>query len=301
VAALALSVFPGCGHLYTGRPARAVLWGVLFLGGFMFPAMFAYYLWSYTSQVHSWLGMAFALFVLLAGRGPFFLALRGGAAPGSSRHAPAAAHVLALYAALVTFLVGAELSWFEGRYFVEATVRSSRLEPFLRAGEPCRVALSVRVRPVHGDIVLYRSGEAPPGEAPSAEPHLLGRVLAEPADSVELRAGKLLVNGLEFRFADPEFQRLHRELGGAGSDERRRRLLAGLPFLPGAPPELGSEAAGQARVVSLSGPDWGPFLVPERSFLLLPDLASGGAAVALEGEPCAHVVARERILGRVAF
>ena len=146
------------------------------------------------------------------------------------------------------------------------------------------VLLSRYVRPVHEDVVLYWPRAAGPE---SSRAPVLGRVLAKPGDRLEARQGSLVVNGmgLDLDRADQRFA-----LEQAGRSEKLRRGLSTVlhPLSGGAPVPPG---CGPGACLRWDEGDWGPAVLPQGLYLVLPDEESIA--------PRASYVPRADILGRV--
>lgn len=294
--ALALSVFfPGAGHVYAGRWLRGLVWTVLYLGLVLPAWIFSYMIWAPFSGAALWLTLGLLAFLLLCGTGASRLARRGGRARGSEARAappppmPVRPWVLGSYASILLLGAGLELFGFLGSCLCTLGVKSSSLEPLLSKGDQVKVLLSSYVRPVHGDVVLFRSSPRESGRA-------LGRVLAKAGDTLSLRGGKVIVNGLEL---DLERNDQRWELEQAGRKERSRRLLSPLPPLRGEGPLPWKDPSGGG----LSA-DWGPFLLPRDRCIVIPDIEGdldlGGSNVEARWTEAVLVPKRDT-LGRVLF
>lgn len=272
--------FPGCGHLYAGRPVRGVFWSAFFAGVLMPTALFSYVvLASFDRGALGRICLIVFIFLALCATGAF-LASSGSTKrrpPGASPRAPSRpphVGILGGHAAALTFLVAFETMWFLQTFLGTRAVETGAFEPLLARGQVVTVAYSRYVRPVHGDFVLFTSGKEGGRE-------LLGRVLAKPRDSIELKGGRLYVNGLEVDLRRDQ----RKDLEKAGRRERRWRIL------PGQSPSPAS--AEDSRELTLNGDAWGPFLVPEKRLLAIPDDVS-----VTGGVPRAVLIPESSLLGR---
>jgi hypothetical protein len=282
-------LFPGCGHAYARRWLRAVLWS-LFFAALVFPAaIFAFAVWSsFSPAALLWIALLLALFSLACAAGPAVEALRGRLfGSGGRASAPASIGALAAYAAAFTVLLGVEAGWFLTSSLESRRAETSRLEPVIAAGRSVTVLRSRYVRPVHGDVVLCR---APwPGEAPAAAPETLARVVARPRDTVQVRQGRLLVDGIEI---DLRRNDQRKALERAGRAERRRQLLPGSK-----PPSDGLLPGAQ---IDWGGAGRGPLLIPEGCWLVILDVGEMDIGPDGSSSPPARgiLVGKEHLLGR---
>jgi len=272
--------FPGCGHVYAGKWGRGLVWASLLLG-LLVPGMISVYIvWSsFSAALLFWLGLTALVFLLASGAGAARLVLRGLALVPTRP-----VWVLEAFAALVALGVVLEVRLLLTSRLEPLVVTSSRLEPLYASQEEVTVLISGYVRPVHGDVILYRVPHAGAGESPL---RLLGRVLAKPKDSIAARGGGLLVNGilLDLKRSDQRWA-----LEKAGRAERRWWHSRG--------ENLDPERQGE-RVDWRSG-DWGPFVLPLDTLLVLSD-EPGAQSTAVSGEtlPSGTLVQKRDILGRV--
>jgi hypothetical protein len=280
---------PGCGHAYARRWVAAILWSLLFVAVAFPAAMFAFAVWSsFSPAALPWISVMMLLVVLACAAGPTASALKGQLFADRRRVvAPAGIGLLASYAAAFTVLLGIEIVWFLVACLETRTTETSRLEPLLPAGRKVTVLLSRYLRPVHGDVVLCRMPAA--GGGGGAAPEVLARVLARPGDTIQSRAGKLLVDGVE---VDLRRNDQKKALEKAGRAERRRHLL------PGSKPPSGGLANGS--VLDWGGSDWGPHSIPEPCWLVVLDV--GDMEVGSDGSsgPPAKgaLVGKDHLLGR---
>jgi len=273
-AALLSLFFPGCGHVYAGRSSRGVVWSVAFVGLVLPVSLFAYVvLGSFDHGALARIAFVVLLLLLVCAAGAYRSVSRGGS--GGPARTPAIG-ILGFHAAALTFLVAVEVIWFLQTFLGSRLVQTGSFEPFVSAGQGVTVAYSRYVRPVHGDIVLF----AGPGNR-----LMLGKVLAKPRDRMELRGGALLVNSVALDLRSDQ----RRELERAGRQDRRRRILPGQRA-----PDAGTTDGGG---FSLEGEDWGPFTVPEQSFLVIPDEVMGTPRTARAAVLIPESSLRGRMLG----
>jgi TM2 domain-containing membrane protein YozV len=273
-AALLSIFFPGCGHVYAGRLSRGVVWSVIFVGLVLPLALFAYVvLGSFDRGALARIAVVVFLLLVACAAGAFRSVPRRGTRAAAP---PPSVGVLGFHAAAITFLVAVEVIWFLQTFLGSRTVQTGAFEPTVSAGQEVTAAFSKYVRPVHGDIVLF---------AGQGNRIILGRVLAKPRDRMELRGGAVLVNNLLLDLRSDQ----RRDLERAGRQDRRRRLLPG---------QRAPDAdTAEGREFALSGPDWGPFTVPEKSFLVIPDEVMGTPGAPRSAVLIPESSLRGRILG----
>jgi hypothetical protein len=293
---LGLSVFfPGCGHAYARRWVRASLWSLFFVVVVFPAAIFAFAVWSsFSRSALPGIAATLLLLSLACALGPAIDALRGRLfddAQGRHR-SPASIGALASYSAAFTVLLGIEAVWFLAGCLESRKVETSRLAPLVSAGSTVTVLRSGYLRPVHGDIILSSvpaPGETTPGETVALAPEALARVVATPRDTIQVRQGKLLVDGVEIDLRKND-QRLGIER--AGRAERRRQLL------PGSKPS--SDGLRVGFQLDWAGSEWGPHVIPEALWLVVLDV--GEMDVGPEEGPAPPsrgiLVGKEHILGR---
>ena len=283
-------LFPGCGHAYARRWVRASLWSLFFVAVVFPAAIFAFAVWSsFSPSALPWIAATLVLLSLLCALGPSIDALRGRLFDRvqGKRPSPASIGALASYASVFTVLLCVETVWFLTGCLESRKVETSRLEPVIPAGGSLTVLRSRYLRPVHGDIIL--SSVPVPGETPANAPEALARVVATPRDTLQVRQGKLLVDGVEI-----DLRRNDQRLGieKAGRAERRRQLL------PGSKPS--SDGLRPGFQLDWGTSEWGPYLIPEACWLVVLDV--GEMDVGPERAPAPPsrgiIVGREHILGR---
>ncbi len=269
--AVALSVcVPGSGHVYLGSYARGAIWSAVFLGIALPGAIFSYIVWStWDVGVILSIGAFLAAFLLGCGVGPARRGFRSASRDLAGRVARPAVWVLESYVAAVALGTTLEVRWFLESCFDWEEVKTAALAPLFSRGDAVTVLLSSYVRPVHGDVVLCRASWTGPEREAAGTVLELGRVLAKPGDSIQARQGKLIVNGITLELARND-QRW--DLEKAGRRERRRRALSSIPLFPFAVPQAGSlEGASRLGRLSWEGIDWGPFVLPRDTSMILPD------------------------------
>ncbi len=268
--AFALSfIFPGAGHVYAGSLLRGCLWSIAYLSLVIPGAILLYIgLSSPGSGVLLAVVSLIFVFLLLGAVGPVRASLR-------AAHAPQACKPLWLlegYAALVALGLTLETGWFFRSCFVVKAVKTYCLSPFVSQADRLTVLLSRYVRPVHGDLLLCQP-RASITACNASEPTSLlrlGLVLAREGDTICARGGKLLVNGLDLALRRSD-QRL--ELERAGRLERRRRFFAPLRLVGRSIGGIAVDLPPTALEAPLQwgGPDWGPYVVPQRRYYMLLD------------------------------
>jgi hypothetical protein len=257
------------------------VWASLLLGLLLPGIIFVYIVWSsFSAALFFWLGLTALAFLLACGAGAARLVRRRLAAIP-----PRPIWVLEMFAALVALGAVLELRLCLTNRLEPFVVTSSRLEPLYGPHEEVTVLLSGYVRPVHGDVILYRSPHGGSGESPL---RLLGRVLAKPRDSIAARDGGLLVNGmlLDLKRTDQRWA-----LEKAGRAERRR-------WWHSRGQDLDPQRQG-GRIDWRSG-DWGPFvLAPDTLLVLRDERGTQSTTVNEEAPPAGTLVQKRDILGRV--
>ena len=266
--------FPGCGHVYAGCPSRGVVWSVIFVGLVLPLALFAYVvLGSFDRGALARIAIVVLLLLVACAAGAFRSMPRRGTRPAA--RTPSVG-ILGFHAAAITFLVAVEVIWFLQTFLGSRTVQTGAFEPAVSTGQEVTVAYSKYVRPVHGDIVLF---------AGQGNRVILGRVLAKPRDRMELRGGAVLVNNLPLDLRSDQ----RRDLERAGRQDRRRRLLPG---------QRAPDAdITDGRDFALGGSDWGPFTVPEKRLLVIPDEVMGTTGAAGTAVQIPESSRRGRVLG----
>ncbi|MBI4601504.1 MAG: hypothetical protein HY721_06010 [Planctomycetes bacterium] len=249
--------FPGCGHSYAGRCGLGAAWSVAFLALVLPGAVLACVVWSHHgTALLAGLVTGLAVLEVLGAAGAALRARRGG-----GRKPPL--WVLEAHAAIVVLGVALEARWLAREWFGHARVETDALEPAARRGEGLVLVTSRYVRPVHGDIVLFR--DAGDGRV------RLGRAIAGDRDIIAVRGGALLVNGVPLDLTRAD-QRRELELA-----RPREKLRAGLPLLMAA--LAGGRAEPDEREVRWDAADRGPFVLPGGDVILVPDAGEWGAAV----------------------
>ncbi len=270
LAALLSIVVPGTGQLYAGRAKRAV---TFFLAAGLTVLLASYTLllvppmYGVVICVVGTVGLPIAAAVdawHVAARWPTDLAR-----PAFSRW----------YAVLPIFLAVAlglnALNDFRKAELVEAfELPSAAMEPTLLVGDYIIVDKRGPARlPTHGAIIVHESVE-------EAGLKVIKRVVGLPHDTIEMRHGALLLNGLPVR---EQYVGPLDEAARADPDQQRRMRAWQLPHVVG-------------RADSLYTPDlndWGPLLVPNDSVFTLGDNRNGSYDSRYFGfVPFSHVLGR---------
>ena len=296
IVTFALSLFPGCGHLYVGLPHRAAAWSLVYLFVFLPACLAGYVLWSSTQTVYLGLAGAFGLFFLACALGPTLVALsgpRGTIARSEVRPSPPL-HVLGTYAFLIHLGGCVEVAFFRHQCFTRVETRGECLAPILDDGEEVRVLVSPYVRPVHGEVILLAR---PRGAEPVAET-VLGRVLARPHDTVAWSDGVLMVNG---HIVDCGKSFPRKRLEQSGRRARRGRIFGGPPPLA----EYGGiEARGAETWPRVAWADGvaGPLLLRKKEYLVLPATCNERVTLTTGAPPSeAWLVPESSVLGRAVY
>jgi hypothetical protein len=296
--AFALSLFPGCAHLYVGLPRHAAAWSLIYLFVFIPAALAGYVLWSSTEAVYAGLVTAFGLFVLAGAVGPTLLALRGprGTIARAEAGPSPSLHVLGTYAFLIHLGGCVEVAYFRQQCFTSVEMRGDCTVPLLEPGQLVRVLVSSYVRPVHGEIVLVALPNFPARRGSSAE---LGRVLAKPHDTVAWSDGVLVVNGQELDCTTRFPRKL---LEQRGRRARRLRLFGG-PAAISESEKVRAQNKEAWLTVDWSGDAAGPWLIRGGEYLILPPLcaAQGGTSGQGTQPTAAWLVPETWVRGRAVY
>jgi hypothetical protein len=293
--AFALStLFPGSGHFYVGKWWRGVLWSSLFLLALLPLEMAAYVLLS-SNEVTVLITLAalHGTFLPVCAAGPARLALHGPRIPSRRGRI----WRLESYAAMVALVATLEIQAFRQNGFSSTRVQTSAFAPELNSGDEVTLLCTRFIRPVYEDILLLRARPAVPGPqtaAPSSEPSYLARVIARPGDQVRARSGRLEVNDVP---VDATSIGHRRELEKAARVFRRRAFFSRIPFVQTsrAPDTFSSreDELGWGRE------DWGPFLLPADTLLVLPDLPRTNDSPSPGPPTSGRLVQKTDIEGRV--
>jgi len=276
------SVFPGCGHVYAGRPGLGFLWSCVFLVLFL-PGAILLYIDSSSRGSQLVLALALLALLLLCGADAARVVLRSS---GSKGRKPSV-WIIETCAALIALGAVLEVRWFVENCLESVTVGTSRLEPIVSQGDEVTVVRSKYVEPVYGDVLLFRVRGA--GGVPTKASRL-GRVLARPGDFITAKEGSLIVNGVPLDLTRND---LRRKLERA---ERRKRYSLSRIFSP----RLDATAASQDGYLYWEDKAWGPYVLPEAMFLLRADTDAVGSA-SIAGGSRGTLVKRRDVLGRVLY
>lgn len=240
VAALLSVVLAGLGQLYSGRPLRgAAVFGLVVLADLIVLALSVRLPSSLQLPV-----IVIGLLVVVAAAA--IDAARTAAHAGSSYRKHRYNHWYVYVGILVVFSLVVEptlLHWVKAHIIEAFRVASGAMQPTLKEGDYVFVVPTTEVR--RGDVVVHERGNQ----------RFLHRAVGVPRDTVEMRAGQLLVNG--GRYPEPYAEPIREKENVLLADARwQRRYLV------------------QGSDTSLYMPtmrDWGPIVIPAASYFVLGD------------------------------